>query len=221
MTRFLDREKARVMRAEGKSYSEIKVVLGVSKGTLSAWLADMPLSAGQIRQLRDLNPKRIENFRETMRKKREERLEAAYKNARKDIGKLTQRDVFIAGLCLYWAEGTKSLRGKTEIANTDPMIIKAFLEWLKIIKIPVEKLSVRLQLYSDMDVRKETAFWSNVLGIPKSRFRKPRVKTSSLAGLTRKHGHGHGTCDLIFDNVPMWEYITMALKYIREQHMRP
>jgi hypothetical protein len=131
------------------------------------------------------------------------------------------RDLFITGLYLYWAEGTKSAYGRSEIANTDPAIIKAFLHWLLSMDVPKEKIRVRLQLYKDMHPRTEIKYWSKVLNLSEEQFRKPAIKNSSLLGLTRKHGHGHGTCDLIFDNVPMWEYITGALKYIREQHMRP
>jgi len=221
MTRFLDREKARVLRAKGKSYSDIRQVLDVGKSTLSEWLRDMPLSAERMRELRDINPRRIENFRETMRKKREMTMSLAYDKARKDIGRLSQRELFVAGIYLYWAEGTKSLRGKNEIANTDPAIINAFLQWLLAMGIPKERIRVRLQLYKDMNLRSEIRYWSGLLGIPTTQFRKPSIKDSRLAGLTRKQGHGHGTCDLIFDNVPLWEYITGALKYIREQHMRP
>ncbi len=108
MTRTLDREKARTLRAKGKSYSEIKKELGIGKGTLSEWLKDMPLSSEQIRLLRDLNPKRIEHFRETMRKKREASFATTYERAKKDIGELSPRDLFIAGLYLYWGEGLKA-----------------------------------------------------------------------------------------------------------------
>jgi len=221
MTRYLDRERARVLRAKGKSYSEIRNVLDVGKGTLSEWLKDMPLSERQMRELRDLNPRRIEKFRETMRRKREVSMFTAYSKAKKDIGSLTKRDHFIAGIHLYWAEGTKSYRGKNEIANTDPAIVKAYFQWLLSMQVPKGSVRVRLQLYKDMDVSTETKYWSKLLDIPIGQFRKPAIKESRLAGLTRKQGHGHGTCDLIFDNVPMWEYITGALKHIREQYMRP
>jgi len=123
MTRFADREKARKLRSEGKSYSEIKEVLGIGKGTLSAWLQDMPLSREQIRRLRDLSPRRIESFRETMRRKRDTRLLNSYEKVAKDIGTLSKRDIFIAGIYLYWGEGTKSAPGKVSIANTDPDVL--------------------------------------------------------------------------------------------------
>ena len=221
MTRLADKEQARTLRAEGKTYTEIKQVLGVGKGTLSAWLADMPLSSEQMKNVRDWNPRRIEHFRETMRKKRETRLQDAYVKAKKDIGRLTRRDLYIAGLYLYWGEGNKSGQANVGISNTDPSVILAFLDWVKIMGIPREKLHVRLHLYKDMNIQKETQYWSDTLRIPLAQFRKPYIKESLLSGLTYKNGYGHGTCNLRFENMPMWEYITMALKYIREQHTRP
>ena len=221
MARLADKERARTLRAEGKTYTEIKQVLGVGKGTLSAWLADMPLSSEQMKNVRDWNPRRIEHFRETMRKKRETRLQGAYVKAKKDIGRLTRRDLYIAGLYLYWGEGNKSGQANVGISNTDPSVILAFLDWVKIMGIPREKLHVRLHLYKDMNIQKETQYWSDTLRIPLAQFRKPYIKESLLSGLTYKNGYGHGTCNLRFENMPMWEYITMALKYIREQHTRP
>ncbi len=71
-----------------------------------------------------------------------------------------------------------------------------------------------------MNVKRESLYWSKELGIPLGQFRKPYIKDSSLAGLTYKTGHGHGTCNLRFGNVAQWEYITMALKRLRELHNR-
>jgi len=220
MARFADKEKARTLRAQGRSYSEIKELLKVGKGTLSAWLADMPLTPEQMRQVRDFNPRRIERFRETMSKKRNARLEIAYEEAKKDIGKLSRRELLIAGLYLYWGEGNKSGQGNVGISNTDPAVILAFLDWAKVMEIPKERLYVRLHLYVDMDIERETLYWSKVLRFPRTQFRKPYIKTSTLSGLTYKT-IGHGTCNIRFENVPMWEYITGALRYLREQHTRP
>ena len=65
------RDKAIKLRKQGKSYSQIKQEVDVSKGTLSRWLQDYPLSEKRLRELRDHNPKRIEKFRKTMREKRQ------------------------------------------------------------------------------------------------------------------------------------------------------
>ncbi len=220
MTRIADREQARILRHQGKSYTEIKESLDVSKSTLSVWLNDMPLSAKQIRQLRDLNPKRIEHFRETMRKKREARLLLAYEKATLDIGILSSRELFLTGLYLYWGEGTKSSRGVTAIANTDPAVVRAFLFWLSSVGVKKSLLKVKLHLYQDMNIKKETTFWSKELDIPARNFRKPYIKESKFSNINYKTGYGHGTCNLFFENILVWEYIIMALKRIREIHAR-
>ena len=199
---------------------EIKELLKVGKGTLSVWLEDMPLTPAQMRKVRDFNPHRIERFRETMSKKRDARLKIAYERARKDIGKLSRRELFIAGLYLYWGEGNKSGKANIGISNTDPAVILAFLDWAKVMGMPRERLYVRLHLYVDMDIEKETLFWSEIIQLPLRQFRKPYIKTSTLSGLTYKTV-GHGTCNVRFENMPMWEYITMALTYLRERHTRP
>lgn len=221
MARVADRQRARALRAEGKSYSEIKAILGISKGTLSPWLRDMPLSKEQLMQLRDKNPIRIEHYRETMRKKREARLNLAYLKAKKDIGKISKRELFIAGLYLYWGEGTKADCGAVGIANTDPAVIRAFLDWCDIADIDRLNIRVRLHLYADMNIEEEIGFWSKQLKFNRSQFRKPYIKTSTLTGLTYKNGYGHGTCTVRIEKMERWEYITMALQYLRDTHTRP
>ncbi len=129
MSRRHDRERAITLRKEGKSYSEIKSDLGVSKSTLIVWLRNLPLNADQMQNIREIKYRQIEKYRETMQRKRQVRLDAAYEKVKKDIGSMSKRDKIIGGLHLYWAEGTKSARGRTEVANTDPALIKAFLEW--------------------------------------------------------------------------------------------
>lgn len=208
------------MRLLGKSYSEIKAELGISKSTLSGWLNDMPLSLEQLRDLRDLNPRRIEHFRETMRTKRDSRLNEVYKRVANDIGRLSRRDLFVAGLYLYWGEGTKSARGKVSVANTDPAVVRTFMNWLTLMEIPKTKLKVRLHLYKDMSPAKEIHFWAKELGLSRSQFIPPYVKESNLKDITYKNGFGHGTCNIQFENIAMWEYISMALRYLREQHVR-
>ena len=108
MARKQDKDKAIGLRLKGYSYSQIKEELGVSKSTLSVWLDKYPLSPERIRELRDRNPQRIESYINTMRKKREQKFLIALEKARRDIGKLTKRDLFIGGFFLYWAEGGKT-----------------------------------------------------------------------------------------------------------------
>ena len=115
-----EHDQAVQLRLKGWSYSQIKDKLGIGKGTLSGWLEKYPLSASRIRELRDLNPRRIENFRNTMLLKREKHLNEIYQLMRVKIGRLSKRELLIAGIFLYWGEGTKSGRASVCVSNTDP-----------------------------------------------------------------------------------------------------
>ena len=61
-----ERIKAIKLRKEGRSYSQIKKELRVSKSSLSLWLRQYPLSEKRLRELRDFNEQRIERFRNTI-----------------------------------------------------------------------------------------------------------------------------------------------------------
>lgn len=216
MTKHIDRLKAIKLREKGMSYGQIKTKLGIGKGTLSVWLRDMPLSESRISELRDFNPMRIERYRNTMRKKRETRWGFVYDQVAKDIGVLSKRDVFIAGLFLYWGEGGKTDRYSITFTNTDPDMVSFFIKWAEeCFDIKRGTFSVRLHLYKDMDIDQYRKFWSKYLQIPQRNFNKPHVKDSSLTGLTYKNGFGKGTCNVRVSNRDITEYVTQALKYLR------
>lgn len=214
MARKEDKQKAIAMRKRGMSYNQIKEKLGISKSTLSGWLYNMPLSEKRIRELQADSPIRIERYRNTMRAKKEARLKEVYEKVSKDIGNLSKRDLFIAGLFLYWGEGAKSTSSSTILTNTNPAMLKFFLNWLKLFGVERKSLRVKLHLYSDMNIKKGIDFWSKELKIPKSQFRKTYIKKTSAKSITYKNGFGKGTCNVIFENRLFWEYIMMGLKYL-------
>ncbi len=216
MARTRERDQALSLRLQGKSYSEIKQKIGISKSTLHYWLKDYPLSNEQIRALRDFNPRRIENFRNTMQKKREERLHGFYKRARKDIGVIRTRSLFLAGFFLYWAEGLKAGKSQIGLANTDPAMIRCFIRWLEILGAPKKRLHVRLHLYSDMDIGIYTQFWSKEIDIPFLQFEKPYIKASKRASISYKGRFGHGTCNIRLYDQSVTSYVLMGVRHIAE-----
>ena len=219
MARFIDKQKALDLRKQEMSYSQIKQILGISKSTLSDWLKDYPLSKERIAELRDNNEQRIERYRETMRKKHDARLKQIYETERKNILPLSDREIFIFGLGLYWGEGAKSHNATLSISNTDPSVIKFFIAWLdQSLRVPKEKLKVHLQLYNDMDIKKEIKFWKHISGLPKKQFTKPYIKESSITAINHKGGFGHGTCNIRIGNVKLSEKILMAIKAIAGEY---
>ncbi len=219
MARFKDHEKALNLRRQGMSYSQIKKLLKVSKGTSSVWLRDYPLSKQRIRELRDWNEQRIERCRETKRRKKEKRLKEVYELQEKILLPLKSKEIFMMGLGLYWGEGTKHRAGCLSVSNTDPSIIRFFICWLnKSLGVSRDKMKVALQLYSDMNINKEMRYWSGTLKIPLSQFVKPYIKKNSSKNINHKGGFGHGTCNLRTNNTSLSEKIIMGLKVISDKY---
>ena len=219
MTRFIDKEKALALRKKEMSYSQIKSILGINKSTLSGWLKDYPLSKARVDALRGKNEKRIERYRGTMKNKKDKRLNGFYLEEKAKIFPLTKRDFFIAGLFLYWVEGSKTISTTVCVSNTDPSISNFFIDWaLKHLKVPKEKINILLHLYNDMDINKEIEFWSRRLNIPKSQFKKPYIKRSSIKSINYKGMFGHGTCNVRIYDARLSEKILMGIKAISDSY---
>jgi len=214
------REQALTLRKQQISYSEIKKILNVSKSTLSLWLRDYPLSRERINQLRGNSERRIERYREARRKTKEARLRQYYLEQRERVFPLSKRDIFIAGLFLYWGEGSKTLSKQVFLSNTDPSVINFFMKWMEVVfNIPKSKIRFRMHFYEDMDIEKETAFWVKVLGISENQISKPYIKKTSSLRVNEKGSFGHGTCNAGIYDARLSEQVLMAIKTVSDVFM--
>jgi transposase-like protein len=219
MTRFLDRTKAHELRKQGKSYSQIKKELGISKSTLSQWLRKYPLSKEQIDVLQGKSVVRIEKYRQTMQRKRNDRFNISYENEKVKLMPLSKRDLYIAGLFLYWGEGTKGDNSTVSLNNTDPNVVKFFLLWLTdCLNVPKNSIRVTVHLYEDMEINDSLNYWSNTLGIQRSQFIKPYIKKSLRLSIDQK-GFGHGTCGLYIYDIAVKTKIRASLKIIADNYL--
>lgn len=198
MAKRKERDSAVAMRLEGKSYSEIKRIVQVSKSTLSRWLKDMPLPEERVRSLRDWSEKRIERCRNTKAEKRRVEFEHSLKSVETNIGPLSERELLLAGTFLYWGEGGKTKPYAVSLSNTDPSIISCFISWVILLGAERQKFRVRLHLYSDMKPEQEIDWWSNELRLPKAQFARSYIKRSSRTHITYVQRFTHGTCNVTY-----------------------
>ena len=213
MAKIETKEKAINFRKKGMSYSQIKELTGVSKSTLSLWLQKYPLSKERISELRDNNPIRIEKFRNTMSLKKNVKLNSALKTAKEKLGKFSERDLLIAGIFLYFGEGSKTTKNTTALTNTNPVILKYFIKWLELHNVDRKKIKIKLHLYKDMDSIKIIKFWCNELKISQNQIRGPYIKNSKQSDITYKNSFGYGTCTIIFENSELCNLTMAYLKY--------
>ena len=96
----------------------------------------------------------------------------------------------IAGIMLYWAEGT--LIGNTvDFANSNPEMVKTFLKFLRdICGVSEERLRVYFYAYPYHDIEKIKGYWHNVTKIPLSQFTKPYIRRGNQNLSNRKLPYG-------------------------------
>lgn len=98
-----------------------------------------------------------------------------------------QWELYGFGLGLYWGEGTKADKGSVRLGNSDPGIIKKFMEFLILIfGVKREDFKFGLQLFADINKREAMDFWTKSLRINERQFYKVTVSPSVSQGTYRK-----------------------------------
>lgn len=118
--------------------------------------------------------------------------------AREEVGEITDRELFIAGVIAYAAEGSKqkpwSPKCATQFMNSDPRMITLYLRWLDGLGITLEDLSFRVSIHKSADVQSALGFWSSVVGVPKERFRRTTLKRGNPRTPRRNIGLSYRGC---------------------------
>ena len=181
------RERARILRRQGKSIRGISQVLRASKSTVSYWCRDIELSDKQIRLLAKSQREGAGLGRlRAAEMKRAERISATrteFEHGKRSVGLLSRRDIFILGAALYWGEGYKSGNEECGLTNSSPDIIQAFIVWLREIhSVESRDLILRVSINHShkQRIRAVEKYWSSMTKIPLSQFTKASfIKTKS------------------------------------------
>lgn len=100
--------------------------------------------------------------------------------AEQAVGELSDREVFLAGVVLYWAEGAKdksyNRRERLQFINSDPNVISFYLRWLSMLGVERERLRFRVSIHESANVSAAEEFWAGLAGVKPSEFQKVTLK---------------------------------------------
>lgn len=195
-------EKARKLRAQGWSYKEICEIVPVTKSSISLWCSDIPLTKIQRIRLKKLSLGAAARGRKTWadlrRATRQELLRKLAKQAQSDIGTLSKRERFVAGIMLYAGEGDKT-QERIGMANSNPAILQFMLEWfIEFLELDRDHFHVHLYLHVGRSEPKAREFWAKTLRIRKSQIvyvYRPEPRPSHKGNI-----HKFGVCSIRFHN---------------------
>lgn len=192
-----DKEKALVLRKSGKSFLEIKKELGVPKSTLSGWFNSQGWSKelsvklfekaknAHIVRLQELNRVRGQNLKKLYGE--------ATKEAIEEFELLKYHPLFIAGLMIYWGEGNKVSKSRCGIANTEPLMIKLFLQFLRnVCGFKNSRIKAWILIYPDIDEKLCKSFWTGKTSLPATSFNKSIL----ISGKQKTHKLSFGVCSV-------------------------
>ncbi|WP_037888245.1 hypothetical protein [Streptomyces viridochromogenes] len=193
------RAKARELRLQGWTYDQIEAELGCSRSSISLWVRDLPRPAPRY------TPEEQRALMQEGLARRRAAENAARKKtklgANREIGELTDRELFMAGVALYWAEGSKSKpydrRERAIFVNSDPGVIQTYLAWLELLDVNRERLSFRILIHESADVDAAHRFWAEIADIDVSIFAKPTLKKHNPKTVRKNTGDDYHGCLVI------------------------
>lgn len=173
------RHKAITMRRNGFSLSEISRRLNIAKSTSSLWLKNVEVSTrGKMRLKKAVVSSRLKYIK-TIQIKRELARKQYLSVALQKLKQIQFKDVDYQIYCslLYWAEGGKFTDNHLEFTNSDPNMIKAFLNFLRRgFEIDETNLRINIHINGYHNKHDLKTFWQKVTRIPLSQFNKSYLK---------------------------------------------
>jgi transcriptional regulator with XRE-family HTH domain len=193
------RTRARELRAQGRDYEEIAAALGVSKGSVSYWVRDMPRPVRlSYEECRKRSAEGARRYWAVERPAREARRAAVCEAAAAEIGSLTARELLIAGAIAYWCEGAKAKAprrlDRVMFINSDPSLIQFFLRFLDTTGTPRTDVRFRVYIHENAEVEAAQLFWMDVTGAPPSQFSRPTLKRHNPKTLRKNVDDGYHGC---------------------------
>ncbi|MEU2998570.1 hypothetical protein ABZ684_13475 [Streptomyces sp. NPDC006995] len=190
------RAKARELRLQGMTYDQIQVELGCSKSSISLWVRDLPRP--ERTRTREQSSAIGRRGWETTLQRRDAERRAARQRAEEEVGALSDRELFLVGVALYWAEGSKSKPYRTQervtFVNSDPGMIEVFLAWLRVLGVADDHLRFHVHIHETADVTAAEQFWAALTGAGPEAFGKTSLKRHSPRTTRKNVGAEYRGC---------------------------
>lgn len=173
-------DQALQFRKRGFTYSEIAKIVGVSKSTVSNWLAKKPFSKkvreeNAQRAARE-NVKRMKLLNKARAKERSVRYAEAVRSAEIEFRHYKKNPLFVAGLMIYMSEGDNTHQRPIRLTSAQFDMHRIFLKFAKeYLGVPEDRIHFWILLYPNLNEIACMRFWMKGLKLKKEQWYKNHV----------------------------------------------
>ena len=176
------KEEALKLRAQGYSVEEISKKLNIAKSTSSVLTRGIKLNKKAVGRI---EKRKLFGYRKAALRWKEKRKKQNAKNLflAKEVASNIKRDKFhnkIYCSLLYWCEGNKGEKEGVRFVNSDPTLVKTFLNLFRSsFLVDENKFRALMHLHEYHDEQKQKKFWSKITKIPENHFHKTFLKSNT------------------------------------------
>ncbi|UCB56672.1 MAG: hypothetical protein JSV30_05555 [Candidatus Omnitrophota bacterium] len=213
-----EKQAAIKLRGQGLTYREIQKKVPVSRSSLSYWLRGIELTPKQLERIKYKNESIKEKFIKyniLKKKEAEKRRSSIIETAKKEINKMSKRDLKLLGTALYWAEGRKASArdGSVGFTNSDAVMIKVIMRWFReICSVPESKFRLSVMTHDPKRIKIVERYWSKITRIPLGQFIAPSFRVSKTSQKKRGNVLPYGILIIRFSNVELFSKILGWIK---------
>lgn len=182
------RSKAISLRKMGLTYSEILKIVPVAQSSISLWCKNISLTNLQIKHIQNIRDEAVKRGALIRHNNAIKLKEDILTKSSREILSISDRELWLIGIALYWAEGSKqsikTVSQGVKFTNSDAKMIKLFDLWLtRIIKIDTQDIDYEIYLHESMsgEISRVIAYWSQILEKPTAKFDRIYLKNNILA----------------------------------------
>jgi predicted transcriptional regulator len=212
--------EACALRKRGLTYSEIAKICGVSKGTVSAWLATESFSQvvaeRNRRRAATDNRRRIVMINQARARERATQTKAVLKIAETEYKHYRHSPLFIAGVMLYVSEGDTTHPRLIRMASSRPDLHRIFVRFMAdFMGVPRSDVRFWLLLYPDLDETTCMKHWMKQVGISVSQFYKNQYIEGRSRNRTLHFGVGNTIIGSTLLKQKLMKWVELATKELK------
>lgn len=174
-------EARRLRKEEGYSLKEICTKIKVSKSSVSGWVKDIELTDEQKERLRQKYKDHYTNVNilgnNYIKNKFLEKRKKYQEEGRDLLVQLKNDTMFIAGIMIFWAEGSKD-RGSVIMTNSNVNMLSFFVKFLKkyfMVGDGIIKFSFQYYSNNGIPIDDVKKYWLTGLDLPSTCFKRYTV----------------------------------------------